>query len=110
MSDLAGAVGGVLKRLRLSRSLTQAEFAALVGLHETYVSNLERGQRSPNMDTLARVSSALGIRLSDLLRESEDALGGTVGAPVPRKSRSRVPRGRDGPRQPRVKGLPGNRR
>ena len=41
--------GKVLKALRTERGLSQEEFAMNVGLHRTYISQLERGLKSPSL-------------------------------------------------------------
>jgi transcriptional regulator with XRE-family HTH domain len=45
-------------------------FAELTGHHRTYIGFLERGERSPNVETLQRVAQAFGLNASDLLREA----------------------------------------
>nr|WP_133795647.1 helix-turn-helix transcriptional regulator [Prosthecobacter fusiformis] len=59
-----------MRRLREERGLSQEDFAALTGHHRTYVGFLERGERSPNIETVERIALALELRASDLLREA----------------------------------------
>ena len=47
-----------------------SNFAELTGHHRTYIGFLERGERSPNIETVQRVAQALGLNASDLLREA----------------------------------------
>lgn len=56
-----------LKELREAKGLTQLSlsFSAQVSPH--YLSDLENGRRNPSFVILRRLSSALGIRLSELL-------------------------------------------
>jgi transcriptional regulator with XRE-family HTH domain len=43
-----------LKKLRIQNSLSQGEFVASVGLHRTYISQLERGLKSPSLKTIEK--------------------------------------------------------
>jgi transcriptional regulator with XRE-family HTH domain len=51
---------------------SQEELAARSGLHRTYISFLERGMKSPTVDVLMRLGTALGVRASHLLAEAEE--------------------------------------
>ena len=68
------ALANVLKRLRRERNLAQDDFALTVGLHRTYISQLERGLKSPTLKTLQRVSDALGLSLVQLMEHLEKEL------------------------------------
>ena len=50
--------------------LSQEKFAELSDHHRTYIGLFERGERSPNVETLHRVAAALGVKASELLREA----------------------------------------
>ncbi|SDF81315.1 helix-turn-helix domain-containing protein [Sporomusa acidovorans] len=63
--------GQILKKLRTEKGLSQEEFAANVGLHRTYISQLERGLKSPSLGVMAKISSELGITLVQLMTELE---------------------------------------
>jgi len=62
------AFGEVLRELRLERGLSQERLALEMGLHRTYVSQLERGVKSPTLRTIWRLSRFLGIDPSQLVR------------------------------------------
>ena len=68
--EIARAVGTVVRRRREALGLSQEDFAERTGHHRTYIGFLERGERSPNVQTLQRVAEALDLNASDLLRES----------------------------------------
>jgi transcriptional regulator with XRE-family HTH domain len=57
----------VLRKLRLEKGFSQEAFAFEVGIHRTYVSQLERGLKSPSLKTLQKIAQVLGITLSDLM-------------------------------------------
>jgi transcriptional regulator with XRE-family HTH domain len=59
--DLAKSFGLVLKELRQAKSLTQEGLADLAGFDRTYVGFLERGTRSPSLETVYALSKALDI-------------------------------------------------
>lgn len=63
--------GKALRRARLQAGLTQEGLAEVSGLDRTYVSGAERGIRNPSLVTLARLSDALDIRLSELFKAVE---------------------------------------
>ena len=66
-SHLGDVVGETRRKLRLS----QEELAFEAGLHRTSVSHIERGLKSPTVDTLGKIASALATTPSQLLAEAE---------------------------------------
>ena len=56
-----------LRKERLTRGLSQEGLAELCGLHRTYVSSVERGERNISIDNMERLAEALGIKITDLL-------------------------------------------
>lgn len=60
------AFGTVLARLRRTRRWSQEFLAFEADLTRTYVSLLERGWRSPTLDTLILLCDALDTRLDNL--------------------------------------------
>lgn len=52
---------------RQYRGLSQAELARRAGIAVSYLSNIETGVRSGSVDRLARIASALNVRLDDLI-------------------------------------------
>lgn len=62
------AFARVLRDLRNKKCLSQEKFAFEAGLHRTYVSQLERGLKTPSLDTLQRIAKVLGFRLSAMFR------------------------------------------
>jgi transcriptional regulator with XRE-family HTH domain len=72
--DLSDAFAQVVARHRQGQKLSKATLAERAGLHQTYIGLLERGHRSPNLDTAKAISGALGIPLADLIGEAERLL------------------------------------
>lgn len=67
----AQALAAGMKRLRKRLGLTQAALAEVAGLHVQYVSQVERQQRSPAMDTIDRLADALGVSPAELFSAGE---------------------------------------
>jgi transcriptional regulator with XRE-family HTH domain len=59
--------GEVLKKLRLRKGWTQKELAALTGIAETNLSNIERGNARLGEDRAIFLAEALGVRPERLL-------------------------------------------
>ena len=53
---------------------TQEVVSGLAGLDRTHYSKIERGLRSPTLDTLFRIAQALDMKPHELLLEIEKAL------------------------------------
>lgn len=57
------------KGLRISRmrvGLSQEELGFRASLHRTEIGLLERGEREPRLDTLVKLTGALGVSLNEL--------------------------------------------
>jgi len=76
---LAKRFGELVRRLRQERGYSQEEFSFRVGLHQTYISSVERGERNVTIGTADRIAKALGISLSGLFKELEQVQEGTEG-------------------------------
>lgn len=61
-------LGNVIRQRRESLDLSQETFAAECGLHRTYISQLERGLKSPTVRTLALIAEKLRLTPDELLR------------------------------------------
>src|SRR3954464_6084803 len=56
-----------LRELRLSRGMSQAELAGQAAVTTNYVSRLEGGGAAPGIDLVARMATALGVPVAELL-------------------------------------------
>ncbi len=83
MAVLRTLLGEALRdtRQRQQRTLREVSSAARVSLG--YLSEVERGQKEASSELLASICRALGLRLSDLLREVSDELAVYEPWPVP---------------------------
>ncbi len=68
---LAKRFGELVRGLRLERGYSQEEFSFRAGLHQTYVSSVERGERNVTIGTADKIARALGITLSSMFSELE---------------------------------------
>ena len=66
MVDLS-LVGSRIKTARENKKLTQEELAAMVDLSPTHISVIERGVKSPKLETFVRIANALGVSADYLL-------------------------------------------
>jgi transcriptional regulator with XRE-family HTH domain len=74
VKTLKAAFGDVLRELRWQTGLSQEAFAHACDMHRTYISQLERGLKSPTLDTLAAIAEVLEVRIHQLLKMVEDRL------------------------------------
>jgi transcriptional regulator with XRE-family HTH domain len=69
--ELSDGFALVVQKHRTAKGLSRAALAAQSGLHQTYIGLLERGKRSPNLDTAQAIAKALGMSLSRMVVEAE---------------------------------------
>lgn len=68
MSDLAKIIGEWIKNLREQRGLSQERLGEAADLHRTYIGQMERGEANVTLETLEKVTEALGITVVQLFR------------------------------------------
>ena len=69
MSDIAKAVGQRIRNYRTQKGLSQEKLAELSGCHPTYIGQLERGEKNATLESIERITAALGITLSKLFEK-----------------------------------------
>lgn len=65
------AFGRAVAEIREEKGLTQAEVAKKTGLHVSYLSGIENGQRNPTWTVLTQIARALGVSVSELAARAE---------------------------------------
>ena len=71
MRQLSDAFAKIVEKRRKAKGFSKARLAERAGLHQTYIGLLERGERSPNLDTAHAIAEALGVSLTKMIGESE---------------------------------------
>jgi transcriptional regulator with XRE-family HTH domain len=71
MTNLDKILGRVLAETRRKAGLSQEALAAKAKLHPTYISQLERGLKSPTVRVLVEIAKACHTTASDVLQEAE---------------------------------------
>jgi transcriptional regulator with XRE-family HTH domain len=66
------AFGAVVRQLRNERELSQWELSELARVHKNTPGLIERGERSPALETINAIAAALELRGSELLRLAEE--------------------------------------
>ena len=56
-----------LRFLRFTRGWSQEVLSELAGLHRTYVSSIERGERNVSLDNIEKLADAFDLSVSELL-------------------------------------------
>lgn len=67
-------VGEVVAEFRRKKGVSQEVLSGLADIGRTHLSAIERGERKPTLETFYRISSALGVKMSDMLSEIEKRL------------------------------------
>lgn len=70
----AALVGQVIQSYRLRKGMSQEVLSGLAGLDRTHYSKIERGLRSPTLDTLFKIAQALDIPPRDIVRQIEQQI------------------------------------
>ncbi len=66
--DIKLQFGMRLKYLREQKGWSQEKLSLESGINKNYISDLENGRRNPTLVIMDRLSIALGITLSELLK------------------------------------------
>lgn len=64
-------VGEVIAQFRHDKSISQEVLSGLANIGRTHLSAIERGERKPTLETLYRISTALNVNMSDIVKEIE---------------------------------------
>jgi len=61
-----------MRAIRKSTGLSQEELADRAGLHRTYISSIERGERNVSLENIFLLAQALDVEPGALLRPADD--------------------------------------
>lgn len=79
---IAANVARILRQLREERGLSMNRLGEAAGLSQQMISYVERQMRSPTLETLLRITEALGVEAADVLRCAREATHGKT-CPIP---------------------------
>ena len=69
--DIVKVFGTNLRTYRNQLGVSQERFAEMCGLHRTYISDIERFQRSISLENVQKIADALGVETYKLFEENE---------------------------------------
>ena len=65
--EICARLGKNVRRLRLAKGWSQEDYADRVGIHRTYVSDIERGRRNPTITVVEKLAKPLKVPVGELL-------------------------------------------
>ena len=68
------AFGQVIRELRLERGLSQEKLSELCNLDRSYLSEIERGEKTASIRTIVKLADGLNITPSSLIAGMEEKL------------------------------------
>ena len=69
--DIVKVFGKNVRKYRTKLGISQEKFAELAGLHRTYISDIERFQRSISLENIQKIADALQIETYQLFIDKE---------------------------------------
>ncbi len=74
MRQIESLFGKVVRQRRRELRLSQEDLGYRSGLHRTYISEIERGRKSPSLRAMVAIAEALGVNVSELILAVEQSL------------------------------------
>lgn len=71
-SEIFLKYGQVIRNIRLSKKISQEALADMVGIHRTYMSDVELGKRNVSLENIEKISLALCVPISEIFRQVEN--------------------------------------
>lgn len=68
MESMLTIVGERIRYIRKNRGLTQEQLGEKVGLPQSYIGGIERGEKNISIDTLERIVNALNINSEEVFK------------------------------------------
>ncbi|WP_404427176.1 helix-turn-helix domain-containing protein [Ureibacillus chungkukjangi] len=69
--SISEVIGERIRSLRKEKKMSQEELAHLASLSNTYIGQVERGEKNITVESLSNIATALKVPLEDLFRYSE---------------------------------------
>lgn len=73
-ANICSQVCKLLRKEREKRGISMTSLGEKAGLSQQSISYVEREMRIPNLDTLIRITDALGSDLSEIIREAQESI------------------------------------
>ena len=73
--DLLIAFGQTVRKIRMSKDISQEKYAEMCNLHRTYISDIELGKRNVSLENIEKMANALDMSISKLFQEVENDAG-----------------------------------
>jgi transcriptional regulator with XRE-family HTH domain len=70
-TSLSVSFGHVVRQSRLDLGFSQEILAGKAGVHRTYIGDVENGRKSPTLDVIASIATALGLAIHELIAQAE---------------------------------------
>jgi len=74
-AELKLILGNAIKEQRSALGISQEELASRAGLHRTYVSEVERGERNPSITSIEKLAQALEVSFTSLFERGDQLSG-----------------------------------
>ena len=68
VDDIKLKLGRKIRETRVKEGYSQEELASRCGLHRTYISDIERGERNVSVENIEKIAKALKTEPNELLR------------------------------------------
>ncbi len=73
MADIRLRFGKRLREIRLAKGLSQEKLGEVAGLHRTFISMTERGERNVTLATVEKLAKALKCRMAYLMPDARES-------------------------------------
>jgi transcriptional regulator with XRE-family HTH domain len=73
--ESAQAFGRVVRALRVEKEISQENLASLASIDRSFMGRIERGETTPTLTLMLKITKALNISATVLVQETEELLG-----------------------------------
>jgi len=61
-------LGKNLKRIRITKGISQGKIARILKVGRSFITNIENGKTNPTLDTIAKIAKAIGVSVGELMK------------------------------------------
>ncbi len=79
MRRFESTFGSIIRKRRRQLGLSQEALGHRSGLHRTYISDIERGKKSPSLRAMISIADALNTNVSTLILLTEEKVAVSTG-------------------------------